>query len=62
MRPFLAEQIAMASEAVYNVIDLIEGRQPPGTPYRGGTLSYIQNYMAYPAQSRHTGSQRHRGT
>ncbi len=43
----LAEQIAMASEAVYNVIDLIEGRTPPGTPYRGGTLSYIQNYMAF---------------
>jgi protein TorT len=43
----LAEQIAMAKEAVYNVIDLIEGRLPPGAPSRGGTLTYIKNYMAF---------------
>ncbi|MDA1001095.1 MAG: substrate-binding domain-containing protein, partial [bacterium] len=43
----LAEQIAMAREAVRNVIDLIEGRQPQGVPYRGGTLAYIKNFMAY---------------
>jgi len=43
----LAEQIGMASQAVYNVVDLIEGRQPPGNPHRGGTLSYIKNFMVY---------------
>jgi len=43
----LAEQIGMASQAVRNVVDLIEGRQPPGAPHRGGTLSYIKNFMVY---------------
>jgi protein TorT len=43
----LAEQIAMAKEAVRNVVDLIEGRQPVGAPHRGGSLAYIKNFMAY---------------
>ena len=43
----LAEQIGMASQAVKNVVDLIEGRQPKGAPHRGGTLSYIKNFMVY---------------
>ncbi|MFC1491052.1 hypothetical protein ACFLQ0_00480 [Nitrospinota bacterium] len=33
--------------AVRNVVDLIEGRQPRGAPHRGGTFSYIKNFMAY---------------
>lgn len=43
----LAEQIAMSRQAVRNIVELIEGRQPPGLASRGGTLSYIPNYMAY---------------
>lgn len=43
----LAEHVAMASEAVRNIVDVIEGRTPAGIPYRGGSLTYIQNYMAY---------------
>ena len=43
----VAEQIGMAAQAVRNVVDLIEGRQPQGNPHRGGTLSYIQNFMAF---------------
>ncbi len=43
----LAEQIGMAKTAVRNVVDLIEGRQPPGAPHRGGSLSYIKNFMVY---------------